>query len=238
MSAGKNRLFSDLADICHDFYRRYFPHEKIADDLDKILRRHRCKKIVFIGGLLDVARLLEKRGYEITFVDYTPQMLARAKTVLRKARFVLSDMRALSLPAKADAVIAIGRSFTYMYSDADALKTLRAFGRALGSGGILVIDNYETGKIDEGAYFNGTVRRGGIARRSRMKKMKAHPALYRWDAVYCKRTARYPDSGHILRAFSKPEIERLIGKAGLEFLAHRANFERRSFITVVRKSGS
>lgn len=235
----RDTLYSGMAELCHLFYKQYFPHEAIAARLDRLLKKHGSKNIVFIGGLIHVARLLKQKDYTLTFVDYTPAMLRAAKPVLGTTPLILDDMRHLSLNGTFDAVLAIGRSFTYMHSDNDALNALKAFHRHLKPGGVLLVDNYETGKIDRGAYFNGTLRtqqKGTFIRRlSKIQRIKERPALYNWDCVYEKtrdnRMSRFHDDGHILRSFSKSEIEKLVKKAGLSFVAHHPNFERKSFIT-------
>jgi len=238
------KLYSDLAGICHEFYKQYFPHRNIAARLDAILKKHGCKKVVFIGGLVYVAALLKRKGYDLTFVDYTPEMLAEAKPLLKGVPMCCCDMRSLKLKTKADAVVAVGRSFTYMYDDADALKALSSFRRALKPGGIVVIDNYEVGKIDKGPYFTGTVMtRSGkvlLMRRSSIQPKKKKPALYTWSCTYAKFVGRkaivYKDEGHLLRAFAKDETKALIEKSGLDFVGHLPNFERLSFVSVAQKN--
>ena len=238
-----NSLYSKLSKVCHSFYRLYFPHEKIALIIDKYLNEHNCKKIVFVGGLVHVAKLLQEKGYEITFVDYTEEMISEARKLISNVKFVVSDMRELNLNEKQDAVVLIGRILTYMYTDEDVKKTLTAFKNNLNKGGIILMDNYETGKIDVGNYFNGTVEvkeNNHIIRRiSSMTKKQESPALFNWDCVYEEEIngdkRLYEDKNHILRAFSKEEMKNLIEELNLEFIENATNFEKKSFITVARK---
>jgi len=242
-------LYSGLSEVCHAFYRMYFPHELIASSIDSILKKHGCKDIIFFGGLVDVAKILHEKGYKLTFVDYTEEMVCEAKKILFDVDFVdfvVSDMRTLNLDEKKDAVILMGRIMTYMYTDKDVMRALSAFRDNLKSGGILIMDNYETGIIDNGNYFNGTVElkdnNRTLRRISKMERKKDHPALYEWDCIYenilydNKRIIKtFSDKGHILRAFTKDEIRSLVEKSGLKFMAHMPNFEKRSFITIAQK---
>ncbi|OGJ59763.1 hypothetical protein A2881_00635 [Candidatus Peribacteria bacterium RIFCSPHIGHO2_01_FULL_55_13] len=236
-----NHLYADLAEICHLFYKLYFPHEVIADIADAYLKKYQCKKILFFGGCIYVAEILQKRGYAITFVDYTPEMLAEAKKVLTGMEFLQSDMRTIATGKEYDAILLIGRIFTYLHTDADVHKTLEAFAKNLRPGGIALVDNYETGKIDADHYFNGTVSLKGdgheVRRISTMKRVQEAPALYAWDCVYEDhrdgQTRSFTDNGHMLRALSKPETEELIRKSPLTFLEHAKNFEERSFMTAM-----
>ncbi len=239
-----NSLYSKLSEVCHEFYRLYFPHEKIASIIDRYLSKNNCKKIVFIGGLIHVANLLQDKGYEIIFVDYTEEMIKEAQKVLSNMKFVVSDMRKLDLDEKYDAIILMGRILTYMYTDEDVQKTLTAFKNNLKDNGIILIDNYEKGKIDKGDYFNGTVEvkeNNQIVKRiSKMHKTQESPNLYNWDCVYEQiingNKKSFEDKNHILRAFTKEEMQKLIELSGLKFIENVHNFEERSFITVSKKT--
>lgn len=72
-------LYDELVEICSEFYSEYFPHEVIANNLDAILKKHNCKRIAFIGGFVQVAKLLQEKGHEITFVEHTPEMMMQAQ---------------------------------------------------------------------------------------------------------------------------------------------------------------
>jgi len=240
-----NRLYSDLSEVCHTFYRMYFPHEDIAEIIDAKLRKYGCREIVFFGGLLNAAKILNEKGYRITFVEYTEEMMNEAKRTIDCADFIVSDMRRLKLDEKKDAIVLMGRIMTYMHTDKDVIRALKAFSNNLKAGGIVVMDNYETGIIDKGEYFNGTIElKDGdhtLRRISKIIREKECPALYRWDCVYedidREKRKTFTDNGHILRAFTKDEIRALIEKAaaGMSFIEHSENFEKRSFVTVAQK---
>ncbi len=238
-----NPLYTGLAEICHLFYKLHFPHKAITGIVDGYLQKYGCKRIVFFGGCIDVAAMLQAKGYDITYVEYTTEMMAEAKKMLHDMRFVISDMRTLHLDEPHDAIVLMGRIFTYMHTDEDVRRTLAAFASSLKPGGILIMDNYEIGKIDAGEYFNGTLEAGnadnGVRRTSVMRRTQEKPALYAWDCTYehldagTKRS--FDDAGHVLRAFSKQEIEELLGESPLTFSEHAENFEKLSFVTVARK---
>jgi len=237
------KLYSDMTRVCHLFYVQYFPHQKIADKLERLLKKRGANTILFIGGLAYVAKKLKQKNYDVTLLEYTPEMLKEAKAILGGSKFVLGDMRDLKVGKKFDAVVAMGRSFTYMASDQEALAALGSFERHLNPGGVVIMDNYETGLMERGAYFNGTIKTGldgvEVRRISTIKLQRKRPSLYLWDCVYELREQdgiqRFEDKGHGLRSFSKSEIEKLIAKSGLVFVAHHGNFERRSFISVAIK---
>lgn len=239
----KLKLYSEFAEICSRFYDAYFNHEKIADLIDEHLRKFNCKKIVFIGGLVLVAKELQKRGYEITFVDYTEEMIREAKKRIKDVEFVKADMRDLHHPRIYDAVVCIGRVFTYMYTGEDAGKSIKNFAECLKPNGVLIVDNYETGKIGKGDYFNGTIEvKDGNMRIKRVSSLKLasdKPTIHVWKAVYevyqddVKKLLK-EDSD--LRSFTKKELKDIIEKNGFKVLEFAKNFEEKSFITVARVS--
>lgn len=238
-----DNLYLGLANVCHKFYKLYFPHQEIAIIIDDYLQKYNCKKIVFIGGLVYVAKILKEKGYEITFVDYTEEMVNEAKKVLKGVSFATSDMKKLSLKEKYDAIILMGRIFTYLYTNKDVSLTLNAFRKNLKKSGIVLIDNYETGKIDKDNYFNGTIelrdKNTTIRRISKMIKKKNLPSLYKWDCIYEEfingKKESYEDKNHILRGFSREEMKKIIEKNKLRFIENASNFENKSFITLAQK---
>lgn len=236
----KLKLYSDFAEICSRFYDIYFNHEQIADLIYEHLREFNCKKIVFIGGLVLVAKELQKRGYEITFVDYTEEMIIEAKKRIKDVEFVTADMRSLYLPRVYDAVVCVGRVFTYMHTDEDAGKAIKNFADCLKLNGILIVDNYETGKIEMGDYFNGTIEvrdnNMRIKRISSLELISDKPTIHRWKAVYevyQDGVKSYKDKSG-LRSFTKEELKSIIEKNGFRVLRFAKNFEEKSFITVAR----
>lgn len=167
-----NKLYSEFSGICHDFCRMYFPHEKIANIVDKYLKENNCQEILFVGALLDTVKILQNKGYDITFVDYTEEMVEEAKEILDGVSFFVSDIRNINFDKEFDAIVAVGRILTYMHTDEDVVKALNAFFSNLKDGGVVIMDNYEEGRIDKGNYFNGAFElKGECFNMKRMEKI-------------------------------------------------------------------
>ncbi|MDD9954027.1 MAG: class I SAM-dependent methyltransferase [Candidatus Woesearchaeota archaeon] len=227
-------LYTNLADVCCSFYEQFFPHEIITKKIEHYLEANNAKKIVFFGALVEVAEQLVQAGYDMTFAEYTDELFARAQEKVHANKFIQTDMRELQVEQH-DAIILMGRIFTYMYTDADAKKALRAFYNALKPDGILIVDHYETGKLDKDNYFNGSVEAGSVTRISTMKHVQEAPALYEWDCTYVENGKEYHDNGHILRACTREEVTKLLNETGFELVEHIDNFEPRSFVTIAKK---
>ncbi len=94
---------------------------------------------------------LAKAGFEVTSVDGSPEMLAKAFENARDHELILrtihADWRWLNqdVHGKYDAVICLGNSFTHLFSERDRRRCLAEFYAALKHDGILILDqrNYD-----------------------------------------------------------------------------------------------
>jgi len=95
---------------------------------------------------------LLKAGFNVTSVDGSPTMLAKAFENARQRDYILktvhADWRWLNkdVSGRYDAVICLGNSFTHLHDENDRRKTLAEFYSALRHDGILIIDqrNYDS----------------------------------------------------------------------------------------------
>ncbi|MCP5146134.1 MAG: class I SAM-dependent methyltransferase [Gammaproteobacteria bacterium] len=94
---------------------------------------------------------LLKAGFEVTSVDGSPEMLAKAFNNARKHGYILrtihADWRWLNRDVHDlyDAVICLGNSFTHLFNENDRRKSLAEYYATLRSHGILILDqrNYD-----------------------------------------------------------------------------------------------
>ncbi|MEX2524628.1 MAG: methyltransferase domain-containing protein [Gammaproteobacteria bacterium] len=124
----------------------------------EILRNHGAKKVLDVstGTGYHSVQLL-KAGFEVTSVDGSPMMLAKAFENGRREGFILrtikADWRYLNQDVHDlyDAVICLGNSFTHLHNENDRRKALAEYYATLRHDGILILDqrNYDallTGK--------------------------------------------------------------------------------------------
>jgi SAM-dependent methyltransferase len=98
------------------------------------------------GRLLDLAcgtgrhvHELSALGWDVTGVDYSEELLERARANAPEARFVLQDMRELDLPGETfDAITCLFDSIGYPLDDAGVVATLNAASLHLARHGALV----------------------------------------------------------------------------------------------------
>lgn len=125
--------------------------------IEELKNRGKMKVLdVATGTGFHSIRLLEA-GFEVTSVDGSPDMLARAFSNGRERGHILrtvnADWRWLNrdVHGKYDAVICLGNSFTHLFDERDRRKALAEFYAALKHDGVLIIDqrNYDL-ILDEG----------------------------------------------------------------------------------------
>lgn len=116
------------------------------------LRKRGKKKILDVatGTGYHSVKLL-RAGFDVTSLDGSPAMLAKAFENAKKHGFILktvhSDWRWLNrdVSGRYDAIICLGNSFTHLFDENDRRKTLAEFYSALKHDGILILDqrNYD-----------------------------------------------------------------------------------------------
>ncbi len=124
---GMNTHLDDL-----EFYKRWMPKNKDACILE------------LCCGTGRLTLPIAKEGYDITGVDITPSMLARAKekTVQEGlgVKFVEGDMRTLDLTDKYDLIFIPFNSIHHLYTNKDVFMAFNAVKKHLKEGGLFLLD--------------------------------------------------------------------------------------------------
>lgn len=147
VSSARDEWWSSYFDA--QYLLEYEPIFDLAQDRREVSRLIEILELPVGARVLDVpcgqgrhAHLLAEAGYDVDGLDYSRDLLAKAKgrgtgATLRYAR---GDMRAL--PAKwtrrFDAVVNLFTSFGFFTHPADDARTIREFARVLKPGGVLV----------------------------------------------------------------------------------------------------
>lgn len=113
----------------------------------KLLARHvpRGSKVLDLAcGTGTVALALEKRGYEVTGIDASEDMLAQARRKAASANapicFIRQDMRSFSLPERVGLITCLYDSANYMLEEEDLRSMFARAAVALEPGGLLMFD--------------------------------------------------------------------------------------------------
>lgn len=235
------KLYSSLARVYHEMYQSIFDYRKEFRAYHRILKRNKCKNILEIGcGSGNLAPYFLKAGYNYTGLDLYKEMLAIAKEVEPKAKFVQSDMRKLKLGKKYDSIIISGRSFTYLTTNEDVMKTLVSIYKHLKKNGLLIFDNFRAEQIFK--YFkkhNVQKARFEDKQYTRISENSWNLGTgwtWNWKATYKIRekgkTKTYKDKT-ILRAFTKSELKLFLELN--KFNVEKTIVEGIGFTTIARK---
>jgi SAM-dependent methyltransferase len=91
---------------------------------------------------------LSKEGYGVVGLDISQKLLKIAKNCWRGADLVMADMRFLPFkPHAFAAAVNMDTSFGYLPSEQDDLQSLRELQAALGKGGVLIVDVFNSEQL-------------------------------------------------------------------------------------------
>jgi len=221
-----SKLYSKLARVYHEMYQNIFDYKKEFKSYDKILKKHKAKKILEIGcGSGNLATYFIKSGYEYTGMDFSREMLKIAKEVEPRARFIPGDMRKIRLNEKFDAVLITGRSFTYMTTNKDVINALKSINKSLKSKGILLFDNFNAEVIFrkfKKKFVNTAKYNGRNYKRVSTNTFNLKTGwTWNWKAKYYikeKGKVKTVDDFSVLRAFTEEELNLFLEISGFDIL--------------------
>jgi ubiquinone/menaquinone biosynthesis C-methylase UbiE len=128
------------------------PYDQWLDWLERVWeKREKPRQVIDLGcGTGSIAIPLAKRGYRVTGVDLSAEMLAVAYDKMRREQVQISwveqDMRELDLPA-ADAVISLCDSLSYLTEEEDVKLTFERVYQHLNPGGTFLFDVHSPYKM-------------------------------------------------------------------------------------------
>lgn len=195
---------------------------------------HAASLVDVACGSGEFALAMAQRGFRVTGVDQSPEMLAMARRSAQEkgydVTFLEQDMRRLELAAPVDAATCVYDSLNYLITDADLRLTLTAIAAALRPGGLflfdmntiqglatrwgnrvwLIQDNEDALEVDQSEFDYDA----GIA------TLKVNAFLRRERDLY-ERVREI----HRERGYPVPTIDRELGAAGFEILGRWSNLE-------------
>ena len=131
---------------CYDRLTADVDYERWADYVERHFRKLKrpVRRVAELGcGTGSLACLLARRGYSVTAVDLSPDMLTVAEQKCRGLDVTLfcQDMSRLDLPSRqADAVICCLDSVNYVTRPAALRRTFQRVYKALAPGGLFLFD--------------------------------------------------------------------------------------------------
>jgi len=205
-----------------DTVRNMYPPEWKRIEADLIEKRGRlapgARVLDAPCGDGRIALELASRGYRVTGVDLSPDLVNDAREAARErgldATFEVRDMRELPWPRAFDAAFCFGNSFPYFDDEGNA-RFLRSAREALLPAGRLILDVPTVAEAffpHFKEYSSSWGELGGILI---LRKARHHPTLSRTTTEYTflrgadveRKTASY-------RIYAYADLVRLLGEAG------------------------
>jgi SAM-dependent methyltransferase len=141
------RRFARYYDL---IYHGLVDYEADVNFLEKVFRRFRTapKTILDLGcGTGNHALPMARRGYRVTGIDQSREMLAlarkKAASLRTRPRFVHADMRSFHLGRTFDAAVCMFGAFGYVLPERDAVRSLRSVHAHLEPGGLYVFEFWQ-----------------------------------------------------------------------------------------------
>lgn len=145
------RSFSDYDGLAWVYNRHWGPQyaQQVLPVLEKLLLDRlpaQSEILDLCCGTGNVARALSERGFSVTGVDGSRQMIRLARENAPAARFIVADARRFRLAAARDAAICMFDSLNHIVNTTELAAVFRRVYRALKPGGAFVFDlNMEEG---------------------------------------------------------------------------------------------
>ena len=234
----------------YDAVPAYGTRADVAFYLEEAARTDAPSRVLEIGcGTGRLTLPLAQAGHEVTGIDFSPAMLARAReklaaeprSVQDRVTLVEGDARRIELgePSSFDVVLAPFRVLQHFPAIADQLDVLTSARRQLRPGGRLVFDvfnpSYPMMTRDRSAEFEDTPERSlpdGRTLRRTVRVLTVHWAEQVSDIelIYYLRTGDRVErvvQSFAMRFFTPSELTHLVARAGFELDALYGDFDRR-----------
>lgn len=210
--------------------KNYSAETEFIDNLIKKYANGDVKTILDMGcGTGGHACLLAEKGYNVTGIDRSEDMLSIAKEKAKKTKipvdFIKADIRDFNLNKKFDIIISMFAVMGYQTSNHDFEVALSSVRRHLGSGGLFVFDVW----FGPAVLTQKPTDKIKIIESNNKKIIRyAHPILdiinhtvrvnYNLYEIAGDRIVEETNESHLMRFFFYQELIYFLEKNGLEIL--------------------
>lgn len=220
--------FDEIA-FLYDDLMAGVPYDDWFEYIEGMLDRHECYPNLVLDlccGTGTVSLMLAREGYQVTGVDISPEMIARAAKRAEaeglSVDFRVQNAAKLRLDRRFDLIVSLFDSLNYILDSTDLMQAFQRAAEHLNPGGLLVFDvNTEL------ALAAGLFTQNNLGSRSKV--------IYDWHSVYdstariCRVDMTFWDRRggsekeqrivHYQRAYEIDEIKQMLVGAGLDVLA-------------------
>lgn len=119
------------------------PYEKWVDNLEQIWEKYSEKPNLVLDlccGSGTITKLLSDKGYDMTGIDLSIDMLMEARNKVPDCLFLNQDMTSFELYGTVDTIVCLCDSINYLLNEEDLLKTLKLCNNYLNPKGLFIFD--------------------------------------------------------------------------------------------------
>lgn len=224
-------VFNRYAHFYDVFYRKK-NYKKECDFLEQLFAQYKRnpKTILDLGcGTGGHMLPLAQRGYAVTGIDASSEMLSMAREKFNKnnarAEFLKSKIQLFKAAEKFDVIVCMFSVIDYLTQDKDILKTLRNAAAHMKKTSLLIFDFWQAEAVEK--YFSPKKKRTFQSRewmveRRSSTKIDRKKCLCEVNYKILFKGNGYPKENfqekHVLRYFSIGEMKDFLQKAGLNIL--------------------
>ncbi len=215
-------------------YHGMVNYEGDVDFLETVFRKfHRKPKTILdLGcGTGNHDFPLARRGYEVTGIDQSQEMLSSARKKAKQARwrprFVRASMQTFRLPQTFDAAICMFGAFDYLINLRDVFRCLRNVCSHLTPRGLFVFEYWQTSGVRPGiqSWLDLVSSEREIVRLSESQFDSRRSQLtmdFRFMVLRGREVVDRFSERHVVRTYTRQEMSTLLGRAGLDRLGEFA----------------
>ena len=135
--------YGEFAGIYDRLMRGDIDYDAWCDYIESLMALHGCEPrsvCELACGTGSITSRLEARGYEVTGVDISADMIDIARTKTRRAGYVCGNMAAFRPEESYGAYICMIDGINYLIAPGLVLRTFENVKRSLGEGGVFIFD--------------------------------------------------------------------------------------------------
>ena len=241
-SNGFEHIYDMMYQTFIDYNNEYLFYSKILDTYNK-------SNVLEIGcGSGNLAKLFIESHIKYSGLDLSNDMVKLSQSKNPKGSFIQGDITNFKHSKKTDAIIITGRTSSYLMTNKDIFKALRAIYNNLNTGGILSFDFIDATRffpeIKDGknAKHSATINKAKYSRDSYMKpNNELDNFMFNWEAIYYKTkngvTKKITDDTSTVRAFTKNEWELFLKLSNFKLLEiiDRKSYAFDTYVVVAQK---
>jgi SAM-dependent methyltransferase len=241
-SNGFEHIYDMMYQTFIDYNDEYLFYSKILDTYNK-------SNVLEIGcGSGNLAKLFIESHINYSGLDLSSDMIKLSESKNPKGNFIQGDITNFKHSKKKDAIIITGRTSSYLTTNKDIFKALKAIYNNLSKGGILSFDFIDATRffteIKDGknVKHSATINKVNYHRDSFMKPNKEQDNfMFDWEANYYKTengvTKKITDDTSTVRAFMKNEWKLFLKLSNFRLLEiiDRKSYAFDTYVMVAQK---